>query len=148
MGLSTPHQVTVMGNIICITRTLLVLLLKPFLSRCWNKDFYYQVKPHPVWYVLATFVTYRKKKKKRNYAIKSALNLFPLPYAFVPHMFSFCLILPGPLSIAQMNKDKSKSSEKIVANEENKDGKKFPMSHLRNMLSLVRMILVMRETRI
>jgi len=50
-------------------------------------------------------------------------------------MFSFCLILPASLSIAQMNKDKSKSSEKIASNEENEAGENFPMSHLRNMLS-------------
>ena len=45
------------------------------------------------------------------------------PYAFVPHMFSFCLIPPPPLSqLHQMNRDKSKNSGKIEANEENEAG--------------------------
>ena len=41
-------------------------------------------------------------------------------YAFVPHMFSFCLIPPPPpFSIALDEQKKTKSSEKTVANEEN-----------------------------
>jgi len=77
VGSSTPHHVMAISNIMYTTRDLLGLLLEPFLSRCWDKDSYNQAKPHPVWYVLATFVTCGKKKKKRNYAIKSVLNLFP-----------------------------------------------------------------------
>ena len=43
------------------------------------------------------------------------------PYAFVPHVFSYCLIFFPP-QFHQMNKDKSKSSAKTTANEENKVG--------------------------
>ena len=41
-------------------------------------------------------------------------------YAFVPHVFSFCLIPPPPfLNCTRWTEKKSKSSEKTVANEEN-----------------------------
>ena len=61
-----------------------------------------------------------KEEKKRNYANKSALYLFPLPLCFCTTRVYFLFNSPSPLSqLHQMNRDKSKSSEKIAANEEN-----------------------------
>ena len=59
-----------------------------------------------------------RERKRETMPIRVLWTCSLYPYAFVPHVFSFCLILPAPLSIAQMNKDKSRSSEKTTANEE------------------------------
>ena len=69
--------------------------------------------------VPTTFMTYGKKRKRETMPIRVLWTCSLYPYAFVPNVFSFCLIIPSPFSIAQMNKDKSKSSEKTATKEEN-----------------------------
>ena len=63
-----------------------------------------------------------RKRKRETMPIRVLWTCFLYPYAFVPNMFSYYLIIPAPLSIAQMNKDKSKSSKKTTAKEENEAG--------------------------
>ena len=63
------------------------------------------------------------EKKKRNYVNKSTLYLFPLPLCFCTTRDFFLFNSSSSLSqLHQMNRDKSKSSEKTATNEENEVG--------------------------
>ena len=63
------------------------------------------------------------EKKKRNYVNKSTLYFFPLALCFCTTRVFFLFNSSITLShLHQMNRDKSKSSDKTATNEENEAG--------------------------